>query len=94
MNASIADKKKTEEYYDDVYFDSENEDEDRSPGIGLLGENKKTKTDPSIKTVLSDDQLLYDPNLDDEDEAWVTEQIKSMKDIQINIEPCLSEIAR
>ncbi|KAF7727752.1 hypothetical protein EC973_007211 [Apophysomyces ossiformis] len=66
---------KSEEYYDEVYFDSDEESDDPSPGIGLPGKKKKAE-DSSTKKVLSDDQLLYDPNLDDEDEAWVNEQIK------------------
>ncbi len=43
--------------YEDVYFDSEEED------------NAATRT---ARRKLTDEELFYDPDMDDEDEAWVT----------------------
>ncbi|OBZ87927.1 E2F-associated phosphoprotein [Choanephora cucurbitarum] len=55
---------KEEEVYDDVYFDSE-QDSDQEDRL-----EKKQK-----HKVLSNDELLYDPDMDDRDEAWVLKQI-------------------
>lgn len=33
---------KNEEWYDEVYFDSDQDSEEDSPGIGLMGKQKKT----------------------------------------------------
>lgn len=34
-------KEKNEEWYDEVYFDSDQDSEEESPGIGLMGKQKK-----------------------------------------------------
>ncbi|KAG1151378.1 hypothetical protein G6F37_005308 [Rhizopus arrhizus] len=57
-----------EGFYEDIYFDTDEEDE--SIGLGLP-KNKKMN-----RKVLSNDELLYDPELDDEDEKWVNKQIE------------------
>lgn len=50
-------------YYDDIYFDSDDEE------TGGNGTNKKQQ---HIRP--SDDDLLYDPKMDDEDQLWVDTQ--------------------
>lgn len=51
-----------EEFYDDIYFDTEDEGND----------------EPADKRVPTNDELLYDPDLDNADERWLTRQITSM----------------
>lgn len=46
------------EVYDDIYFDSDEE---------AGGKRKKNKN----RRKLTNDELLYDPHMDDEDAAWV-----------------------
>ncbi|RUS22144.1 E2F-associated phospho protein-domain-containing protein [Endogone sp. FLAS-F59071] len=62
-----------EEFYDDVYFDTEEED----------------NNEPADKLVPTNDELLYDPDLDNADERWLTRQItKTMpKDIRTAKDP-------
>ncbi|KAI8054199.1 E2F-associated phosphoprotein-domain-containing protein [Gilbertella persicaria] len=67
------DSNKQEELYDDVYFDSEQELDQETMGIGLPNQQKPKQQQK--KRVLSNDELLYDPDMDDEDEAWVSKQI-------------------
>lgn len=49
-------------YYDDIYFDSDSEDEDKAAQV------KKKKKRHRIPT---NDELLYDPEKDNRDQAWV-----------------------
>ncbi|XP_005376998.1 PREDICTED: E2F-associated phosphoprotein [Chinchilla lanigera] len=53
-------------YYDDVYFDSDSEDEDKAAQV-----TKKKKRQRRIPT---NDELLYDPEKDNRDQAWVDAQ--------------------
>ncbi|XP_043930029.1 E2F-associated phosphoprotein [Protopterus annectens] len=53
------------QYYDDIYFDTDSEDEEE-PRTKQV--KKKTKRK---HRVLTNDELLYDPDADDEDQAWV-----------------------
>ncbi|KAL0096241.1 E2F-associated phosphoprotein-domain-containing protein [Phycomyces blakesleeanus] len=88
-----SEKQPKETFYDDIYFDTDQEDEsdwqsdpdDPSPGIGLLGMKKAipktTTTRPKIpkkqqRKIMTDEDLMYDPDLDDADEEWVAEKIK------------------
>lgn len=61
------------QFYDQVYFDSsESSDEEEAaagsfeavPGPRRGGASRKVKK-------LSNDELFYDPNMDDEDEKWM-----------------------
>uniref|UniRef100_A0A2R9AEC2 E2F associated phosphoprotein n=1 Tax=Pan paniscus TaxID=9597 RepID=A0A2R9AEC2_PANPA len=54
-------------YYDDIYFDSDSEDEDRAVQVT----KKKKKKQHKIPT---NDELLYDPEKDNRDQAWVDAQ--------------------
>ncbi|XP_057344487.1 E2F-associated phosphoprotein isoform X4 [Manis pentadactyla] len=53
-------------YYDDIYFDSDSEDEDKAKVT-----KKKKKKRHRIPT---NDELLYDPEKDNRDQAWVDAQ--------------------
>ena len=55
-----------EDLYSEDYFSSGSDDEHL---VG--GEASKSK---ERRKVLTNDELLYDPDMDDEDEKWVTEQ--------------------
>ncbi|XP_051000301.1 LOW QUALITY PROTEIN: E2F-associated phosphoprotein [Acomys russatus] len=57
----------TAKYYDEVYFDSDSEDEDKAAQVN----KKKKKKQHRIPT---NDELLYDPEKDNRDQAWVDAQ--------------------
>ncbi|CAH6837879.1 E2F-associated phosphoprotein [Phodopus roborovskii] len=57
----------TTKYYDDIYFDSDSEDEDKAAHVT----KKKKKKQRRIPT---NDELLYDPEKDNRDQAWVDAQ--------------------
>ena len=59
------------EYYDDIYFDSDSGEEEANGNGGEKKEKKKRKT--KVRK-LTNDELFYDPDMDDEDERWVTRQ--------------------
>ncbi|ESO02427.1 hypothetical protein HELRODRAFT_65885, partial [Helobdella robusta] len=54
-------------YYNNIYFDSD--DEASSDGMYVCVSEKK-KNHP----VLTNDELLYDPDMDEEDQRWVNKQ--------------------
>uniref|UniRef100_UPI00398F5112 E2F-associated phosphoprotein n=1 Tax=Pristiophorus japonicus TaxID=55135 RepID=UPI00398F5112 len=56
------------QYYDAVYFDSDSEAEDEQEGCDSRKKRKKRQK------VLTNDELLYDPDQDDRDQAWVDMQ--------------------
>uniref|UniRef100_A0A0B7A202 E2F-associated phosphoprotein n=1 Tax=Arion vulgaris TaxID=1028688 RepID=A0A0B7A202_9EUPU len=55
------------EFYDEIYFDSDEEDDT----TGSKSSQQQTHT------VISNDELLYDPDMDDEDQKWVDRQRQS-----------------
>ncbi|MBN3313163.1 EAPP protein, partial [Atractosteus spatula] len=57
---------KQPEYYDDIYFDSDSEDEDTSGKCNAVGRKKKKR-----HRIPTNDELLYDPDEDDRDQAWM-----------------------
>ena len=64
------------EYYDDVYFSSGSSDEGgdgvesgRKPAVSKKPSHKEEK-----HRKLTNDELFYDPDLDDKDERWVNRQ--------------------
>ncbi|XP_012937391.1 tubulin polyglutamylase ttll6 isoform X3 [Aplysia californica] len=61
----------TDEFYDEIYFDSDEEDETG----GTEGKCKQKHA------VISNDDLLYDPDMDDEDQKWVDRQRQSHRNI-------------
>lgn len=70
---------KKDKVYDDIYFDTDEEDEDteESAGIGFPGAKRQGDRRTIDRRIPTNDELLYDPDLDDKDEAWVIGQIKS-----------------
>ncbi|XP_078411638.1 E2F-associated phosphoprotein [Cetorhinus maximus] len=56
------------QYYDEVYFDSDSEAEDEQKECDSKKKRKKRQK------VLTNDELLYDPDQDDRDQAWVDRQ--------------------
>ncbi|KFV78766.1 E2F-associated phosphoprotein, partial [Struthio camelus australis] len=59
----------TSKYYDDIYFDSDSEDEDK-----IVAQDVRKKRRHQQRRVLSNDELLYDPEEDSRDQAWVDSQ--------------------
>ncbi|XP_078515510.1 E2F-associated phosphoprotein [Lissotriton helveticus] len=55
------------QFYDEVYFDSDSEDEEQ-------GQTKTKKRRKHKHRILTNDELLYDPQKDDRDQAWVDAQ--------------------
>ncbi|KAM6445646.1 E2F-associated phosphoprotein [Rhynochetos jubatus] len=53
-------------YYDDIYFDSDSEDEDKEVPQDIRKNRKHQQ-----RLVLSNDELLYDPEEDSRDQEWV-----------------------
>ncbi|KAL2303732.1 hypothetical protein Nmel_009010 [Mimus melanotis] len=59
----------TSKYYDDVYFDSDSEDEDKIDRQDVRKNRKHQQ-----RRILSNDELLYDPEEDSRDQEWVDSQ--------------------
>lgn len=61
-------------YYDEIYFDSSS-DEGSGGGEEVTGEDagKKKKRKKKFRK-LTNDELFYDPHMDEEDEKWVNRQ--------------------
>ncbi|NWR73197.1 EAPP protein, partial [Centropus unirufus] len=59
----------TSKYYDDIYFDSDSEDEDKT----VTQDARKTRKHQQ-RRILSNDELLYDPEEDNRDQEWVDSQ--------------------
>uniref|UniRef100_A0A286XGS1 E2F associated phosphoprotein n=1 Tax=Cavia porcellus TaxID=10141 RepID=A0A286XGS1_CAVPO len=53
-------------YYDDIYFDSDSENEDKA--------QVKKKKMKRRHRILTNDELLYEPDKDNRDQAWVNAQ--------------------
>uniref|UniRef100_A0A9J8BSI7 E2f-associated phosphoprotein n=1 Tax=Cyprinus carpio carpio TaxID=630221 RepID=A0A9J8BSI7_CYPCA len=69
-STSTANKQQTQEY-DSIYFDSD-EDEDGTAGSSQGLRSKQ-------RSVLTNDELLYDPDEDDRDQAWVDAKRKEYR---------------
>ncbi|XP_062431916.1 E2F-associated phosphoprotein [Rhea pennata] len=59
----------TSKYYDDIYFDSDSEDEDKT-----VTQDVRKKRKHQQRRILSNDELLYDPEEDSRDQEWVDSQ--------------------
>ncbi|NXU64934.1 EAPP protein, partial [Horornis vulcanius] len=59
----------TSKYYDDIYFDSDSEDEDKKDTQDVRKNRKHQQ-----RRILSNDELLYDPEEDSRDQEWVDSQ--------------------
>ncbi|XP_075047843.1 E2F-associated phosphoprotein isoform X2 [Mixophyes fleayi] len=62
-----------QQYYDDVYFDSDLEEEAET------GQKQRQKKKHKVPT---NDDLLYDPNEDDRDQEWVDARRRSYRNIR------------
>ncbi|KAF7251692.1 E2F-associated phosphoprotein [Varanus komodoensis] len=56
----------TSKYYDDIYFDSDSEDEDKA----VMPEARKKKKHQQ-RRIPTNDELFYDPEEDNRDQEWV-----------------------
>uniref|UniRef100_A0A8B9Q1K4 E2F associated phosphoprotein n=1 Tax=Apteryx owenii TaxID=8824 RepID=A0A8B9Q1K4_APTOW len=59
----------TSKYYDDIYFDSDSDDEDKT-----VTQDVRKKRKHQQRQILSNDELLYDPEEDSRDQEWVDSQ--------------------
>ncbi|XP_015271884.1 PREDICTED: E2F-associated phosphoprotein [Gekko japonicus] len=67
----------TSKYYDDIYFDSDSEDEDKV----VSEETKKTRRHKQ-RRIPTNDELLYDPEEDKRDQEWVDRQRRRYHNIR------------
>ncbi|XP_072917651.1 E2F-associated phosphoprotein [Hemitrygon akajei] len=74
-----------QQYYNEVYFDSDSEGEDEQEGGCSQDKHKKRQR----QKVLTNDELLYDPDQDDRDQAWVDMQRRGYRGL--NKQPNMSE---
>lgn len=81
QGSSTAKKTAESQYYDEIYFDSsessENEDdEERMESASARGSKAQGSHGAGKRKFkkLTNDELFYDPNMDDEDEKWVRRQ--------------------
>ena len=56
-----------EEYYDDIYFDSSGSEDEGGGAEGIRKVGKKVRK-------MTDDELFYDPKMDEDDERWMKRQ--------------------
>ncbi|KAF4084131.1 hypothetical protein AMELA_G00125160 [Ameiurus melas] len=70
-NTANTDRTQQSQQYDNIYFDSDS-DEDNQAGISQIQRRKQ-------RNVLTNDELLYDPDEDDRDQAWVDAKRKEYR---------------
>ncbi|TRY62735.1 hypothetical protein TCAL_00814 [Tigriopus californicus] len=56
--------------YDPIYFDSDDEDHDKDKETESENQPESSLATPSKRKMMSNDELLYDPDQDDRDQAW------------------------
>lgn len=69
--------RKEVEYYDDIYFNSSSDEgggDGEGEGEGEGGRGKRERRKKGKVRKLTNDELFYDPNMDEEDEKWVARQ--------------------
>lgn len=62
-----------QKYYDDIYFDSDDSDEDNY-SLQQNPSSSKRKRIRRKRRVLSNDELLYDPEIDDQNQRWMDDR--------------------
>ncbi|XP_060118081.1 E2F-associated phosphoprotein [Heteronotia binoei] len=67
----------TSKYYDDIYFDSDSEDEDK-----VVSQETKEKRKHKQRRIPTNDELLYDPEEDKRDQEWVDRQRRRYHNIR------------
>ncbi|XP_020667926.3 E2F-associated phosphoprotein [Pogona vitticeps] len=65
-NAGQSGTTSTAKYYDDIYFDSDSEDEDKKVAPEVRKKRKHQQ-----RRIPTNDELFYDPEEDNRDQAWV-----------------------
>lgn len=59
-------------YYDKIYFDSSGSSDEGEENTGTASGSGQRSTKKVLK--LTNDELFYDPDMDDEDEKWINRQ--------------------
>ncbi|XP_072031486.1 E2F-associated phosphoprotein-like [Amphiura filiformis] len=73
-----------QQFYDDIYFDS---DSDSGEEGERRKKQKKDKKQKSKHRVMTNDELLYDPDIDDENQKWVDKQRQKYRNQQATKPP-------
>lgn len=72
----------TSKYYDDIYFDSDSEDEDKT-----VMQDVQKKRKHQQRRILTNDELLYDPEEDSRDQEWVDSQRRRYRNQRRVLQP-------
>ncbi|XP_021257967.1 E2F-associated phosphoprotein [Numida meleagris] len=72
----------TSKYYDDIYFDSDSEDEDKT-----VMQDVQKKRKQQQRQILTNDELLYDPEEDSRDQEWVDSQRRRYRNQRRVLQP-------
>ncbi|XP_042719820.1 E2F-associated phosphoprotein [Lagopus leucura] len=72
----------TSKYYDDIYFDSDSEDEDKT-----VVQDVQNKRKHQQRRILTNDELLYDPEEDSRDQEWVDSQRRRYRNQRRVLQP-------
>ncbi|XP_010709969.1 E2F-associated phosphoprotein [Meleagris gallopavo] len=72
----------TPKYYDDIYFDSDSEDEDKT-----VMQDVQKKRKHQQRRILTNDELLYDPEEDSRDQEWVDSQRRRYRNQRRVLQP-------
>ncbi|XP_062503237.1 E2F-associated phosphoprotein-like [Corticium candelabrum] len=70
-NQTIGDEEKVK-YYDDIYFSSGSDEEQEANGA-TANPSSSRRQKPKVP-IPSNDELFYDPSMDDDNERWVQDQ--------------------
>lgn len=73
-NGTSGSNEKGKKYYDDVYFDSDEEGEEEEQQNQKEGDKPLTAKQKKRKLVQSNEDLFYDPDIDDQNQKWVDKQ--------------------
>ncbi|XP_038073173.1 E2F-associated phosphoprotein-like [Patiria miniata] len=65
-----------DDFYNDIYFDSDDDETQEAPEASEseAGSSQKSKQSPGKHRVFTNDELLYDPEIDDKNQEWVDRQ--------------------
>ncbi|CAN0251885.1 unnamed protein product [Lampetra fluviatilis] len=70
------------EFYDDIYFETSSEEEATEGGVSARKKKKLKKRKEASRRVLTNDELMYDPGMDDADQEWVDKQRRRYRGLQ------------
>ncbi|XP_053330574.1 E2F-associated phosphoprotein [Spea bombifrons] len=80
--ATTSAESKPQQYYDDVYFDSDSEDESKESKSKRGAKQRPKGKHP----VLTNDDLLYDPDEDDRDQEWVDSRRRGYRNMRKQVQ--------